>query len=194
MSNYCILWTILFLISCLLIVKVHTSYALVRLIENWRRAFDNNPFTRAVLMDLNVWLHSSWHANSKTACLWLRIRHSFLFTYLKERKQKVSVNKISSLFEMVLCGMLQGSIVGTILFNIFINDQFLWLKNSDLHNFVVDNTIAVTWNNLTSLFQTFEKESESAIDWFKNNSMIANPDKFLAITLSKNTTDVTITK
>ena len=42
-----------------------------------------------------------------------------------------------------------------------------------------------------SFCQALEKESESAIDWFKNNSMIANPDKFQAITLSKNTTGVT---
>ena len=36
-----------------------------------------------------------------------------------------------------------------------------------------------------------EKEPESAIDWFKNNSMIANPDKFQAVILSKNAIDVT---
>ena len=36
-----------------------------------------------------------------------------------------------------------------------------------------------------------EKEPESAIDWFKNNSMIANPDKFQAVILSKNAIDFT---
>ena len=72
------------------------------------------------------------------------------------------------------------------MFNIFLNDLFLWLKNSDQQNFIDDNT-----NNLASLCHTLEKESESAIDWFKNNSMIANPDKFQAIILSKNATDVT---
>ena len=39
--------------------------------------------------------------------------------------------------------------------------------------------------------QAFEKESESAIDCFQNNSMIANPDKFPAIILSKDAPDVT---
>ena len=37
----------------------------------------------------------------------------------------------------------------------------------------------------------FEKQSESAIERFKNNSMIANTDKFQAIILSKDATDVT---
>ena len=71
-------------------------------------------------MDVNVWLRSSWYPDSKTAYLWLRIRHSFLFTYLKERKQKVLNNGISSLFEIIISGMLQGSAVNTILFNIFL--------------------------------------------------------------------------
>ena len=60
--------------------------------------------------------------------------------------------------------MTQGSIPGPILFGIFVNGLFLWLKNSDPHNFTDDNIIAVNYNNLTSLCQ---KESESAVDWLK---------------------------
>ena len=40
-------------------------------------------------------------------------------------------------------------------------------------------------NNLKSPCQTLEKESESAIDWFINNSMITNPDQHQVIILSK---------
>ena len=43
---------------------------------------------------------------------------------------------------------------------------------------------------MTSFCQTLEKESESVLEWFKNNSMIANLDKFQAIILRKSTTDV----
>ena len=46
------------------------------------------------------------------------------------------------------------------------------------YNFADDNIIAVTCNNLVSLCQILEEESELAIDWYKNNSMIANTDKF----------------
>ena len=66
--------------------------------------------------------------------------------------------------------------------NIFLTHLFLWLKISDSHNFADDNTIAGTCN---------ESKSESTIDWFKNNSMISNIDKFKAIVLSKDATDVT---
>ena len=81
--------------------------------------------------------------------------------------------------------MPQGSILGQILFNIFINDLFFWLTKSDLDNFADDNTIAVTCKNLNDLLRTLEKESESAVDWFRNNNIIANPDKFQAIVMNK---------
>ena len=59
------------------------------------------------------------------------------------------------------------------------------MTKSDLHNFADDNTIAVTCKNLNDLLRTLEKESESAVDWFRNNNMIANPDKFQAIIMNK---------
>ena len=65
---------------------------------------------------------------------------------------------------------------------------FLWPKNLDLHNFADNDIFAVTCNNLMSLCQKLGKESESAIDWFRNNSMIANLDKFQATILNKDAT------
>ena len=53
------------------------------------------------------------------------------------------------------------------------------------YNFADDNIIAVTCNNMVSCCQILEEESELAIDWYKNNSMVANTDKFQAIILSK---------
>ena len=57
----------------------------------------------------------------------------------------------------------------------------VWQTKSDLHNFADDNTIAVACKNLNNLLRTLEKESESALDWFRTNNMIANPDRFHAI-------------
>ena len=96
------------------------------------------------------------------------------------------INNISSFFRTILSGQPQGSILGPILLNILINDLLLCLTKSDLHNFSHDNTVAVTWKNLNDfLLHTLEKESESEVDWFRNNNMIANPGKFQAVIMNK---------
>ena len=110
---------------------------------------------------------------------------TFLKSYLKDRKQNVTINNIFSAFQNILSGVPQGSILGLILFNIFLNDLFLCINKSDLHNFADDNTITATCNTLAGLLKTLEQESESAVGWFKQNEMILNEGKFQAIILNK---------
>ena len=82
--------------------------------------------------------------------------------------------------------MPQGSILGPVLFNIFINNLYLSIKRSELHNFADDSTIASEEDTIKGLTEKLERERKAAIDWFKNNEMIANPDKFQAIILNMN--------
>ena len=104
---------------------------------------------------------------------------------LKDPNQNVRINNIFSVFQYILLGLPQGSILGLILANIFLNDLFLWIKKLDLNNFSDDNTITATCNTLAELLKTLEQGSESAVSWFKQNKMIVNADKFQAIILKK---------
>ena len=85
---------------------------------------------------------------------------TFLHNYLKCLKQSVKINSISSFFRTILSGVPQGSILGQLLFKIFVNYLFFRLVISDLHNFADNNTIAVTCKNLNDILHTLEKESE----------------------------------
>ena len=76
--------------------------------------------------------------------------------------------------------------MGPILFNIFINDLFLWIDEADLYNFADDNTLSALANSIPELIKILENESEEAIRWFDNNDMSANTKKFQGMILNKN--------
>ena len=76
---------------------------------------------------------------------------AFFYSYSKRRQQNVKINDTYSLFKELLPGVPQGSIVGLILFSIFINDLFLWLSTADLYNFADGNTISAFSKDLHEL-------------------------------------------
>ena len=143
-------------------------------------ASDKNLFTGALLMgsseefdciphDLLIAKLHAYGLNCDTV--------TFLNSYSNNRKQNVRINNIFSALQYILSAVPQGSILGPILFNIFLNDLFLCIKKSNLDNFSNDNTIFATCNTLAGLLKNLEQESESALSWFKQKKMIANADK-----------------
>ena len=80
--------------------------------------------------------------------------------------------------------------MGSILFNIFFNDFFLFLCNVSVHNFADNNTLSSFARTIKNLVSILESESSCAINWFTDNSMIVNPDKFQAILLDRRNSDL----
>ena len=84
---------------------------------------------------------------------------SFSYSYFKNRKQNVKINNTCSIFQVLLSGVPQESILGLILFNIFINDLLMSTKNPELHNFADDNTITCSSSALSQLIKDLQSEA-----------------------------------
>ena len=79
-------------------------------------------------------------------------------------------------------GIPQCSILRPLLFNIFIDELFFVIKKSDICNFANDNALY----SCGAVLQNLKHDAHKLLDWFKINSMKANPEKFQFMILSKN--------
>ena len=110
---------------------------------------------------------------------------SYIYLYRSNCIHCVHINNAHSQFKTISLVSLvapQGSISGLSLYNLSINDIFLFLVLASFYNFADE----ILCQCLLPKFQDkseLESESEVIIDWFEKNKMVVNPDKFQAIIL-----------
>ena len=93
------------------------------------------------------------------------------------RKQRTKIALSISSWCDINTGVPQGSILGPVLFNIFINDLFFSIKKSVVCNFADDNTLFCGDSNLDIVFINLDSDLSNAMDWFKISSLKVNPGK-----------------
>ena len=169
--------------------KYSCQSTLLNMIENFKCALDKGEYVACISMDISKAFDCLPH------CLTICKLHAygfsmdackFIASYLYKRKQRVKIGEIKSDWKEINKGVPQGSILGPLIFNIFMNDLFYFITQGNLFNYADDNSISVNHVELHVVSHLLQAEAEATVQWFSENSMQANPAKFQGILLKGN--------
>ena len=172
----------------------NTQHVLLRLKYSLNKSIDKRKKVGLFMIDLSKafdcisheLLIAKLHAYGfESDCLKL------IFSYLHGRKQRVKINSEHSTWKDILSGVPQGSVLGPLFFNIFINDLFMFVEHSDVFNYADDNSLSVTDINIENIITKLEYDINIIDKWLKENGLLLNEDKckFMVIESSRSQHD-----
>ena len=157
-----------------------TQDCLLVMTEKWRKCLDKAGISGAILTDLSKAFDCILHdlLIAKLAAYGfdyqsLRIMESFL----SNRQQRTKINNAFSRYSEIRHGVPRGSILGPLLFNIYICDIFFDKIECDIASYADVNTPYKFGFNLDNVINNLEKSTNSLLNWFRQNHMKANADK-----------------
>ena len=161
--------------------KNHNSqYSLLKMIETWKNNLDQGKIIGAIFMDLSKAFDTIDHGlllAKLEAYGFSENAASLLQSYVCNRYQKVCINGTFSESKQISAGVPQGSILGPLLFNIFLNDIFWHMTNSNISNYADDNTLYSMGHDLALIKKQLEDDFSNILKWFYENHMVLNSGK-----------------
>ena len=157
-----------------------TSTALLELVEEIVTANDKNMYTIGVFIDLRKAFDTINHdlVLRKLENFGIRgITNNWLRSYLNNRTQYVALENVSSSLLTVLCGVPQGSVLGPLLFILYINDICNVSKLLKTILFADDTNLFRSSSDLQKLCHDVSKELGKLNIWFKVNKLSLNVAK-----------------
>ena len=148
--------------------------------EKIREACDNNLYTCGIFIDLqkafdtvnhNILLEKlSYYGVRGLANNWFR-------SFILSRSQYTTINGISSEPHLISHGVPQGSVLGPLLFLLFINDIHKAIKNSAVHLFADDTNLLYSNKSLKKVNKYINQDLSSLTQWLRSNKISLNTKK-----------------
>ena len=151
-----------------------TSQALMEIINNIYTHLDNGQHILGVYLDLKKAFDTVDHSILLTKLHHYGIRglsHSLMKSYLQDRKQVMHVNGSYSKYMAISTGVPQGSVLGPLLFLIYVNDIHVAAPDCLIRLFADDTNVFICDENCSNLTNKAEQAIGKLKEWFDANKL-----------------------
>lgn len=159
-----------------------TETALLKVTDDIRLAMDRSQCTLLTLFDFSKAFDTVNH-NILLAKLYnlgfAENPLSWVKSYLSGRRQCVCHDNVTSDYKTVTCGVPQGSILGPLLFTVYVNDISTVLRHTKFHSYADDLQIYAHFNvnDMDETVDMINSDIERLVQWTVKHGLKLNPDK-----------------
>ena len=156
-----------------------TQYCLLVMLERFKKALDNKNKFGALLTDLSKAFDCLNHEliiAKLEAYGFDYVSLNVILSYLSGRKHRTKINNCFSEWADIILGIPQGSILGPLLFNIYINDIFYFVREDRITNYADDITpYTINKKNYVELVDALQLDAHILLNWFNLNFLKIKP-------------------